>query len=70
MEFVCNDINGNTKWFYEPDENRYYRKQPDGEVRYSLSAKNLADPNFIIEQGKQPQKSTILLWEHKTRMEA
>jgi hypothetical protein len=65
MEFICNDINGPTKWYYNRDENRYYRMQKDGEVRYFLDAENLADPAKILEQGKQPQESTIKLWEHK-----
>lgn len=65
MEFVCNDINGNTKWYFDRDENRYYRKQQDGEIRYSLSADNLADPKKLEEAGKTPQESTVKLWEHK-----
>ncbi len=65
MEFVCNDINGPSKWYWNADDERYYRTMANGEVRYSLHKDNIADPSKIEEQGKVPQSSTVKLWEHK-----
>ena len=62
MQFVCNDKNGNSKWYYETG--RYFRFMPDGSLRYSLRGENLADPEKIVNEGKQPQTSTIKVFEH------
>lgn len=65
MEFVCNDVNGNTMWYFERETNRYHRFYRNGELRYSIHADNIADPSKIEEKGKTPQESTMKLWEHK-----
>lgn len=65
MEFVCNDVNGNTVWYFDKETSRYFRFYHNGELRYSLHSDNIADPSKIEDKGKTPQASTIKLWEHK-----
>lgn len=61
-EFICNDENGPSKWYYK--DGRYYRVMSSGELRYSLEGKNLANPALIEAKGKQPQGSTFAVWNH------
>lgn len=60
MDFVCNDINGPSKWYF--DEGKYYRIMANGEQRYFLDGDNLADPADIEAKGKTPQDSTVKLF--------
>jgi len=62
MDFICNDINGPSKWYYE--DGKYHRVMPDGSLRYTLEGKLLANPADIEAQGKAPQASTIAVFNH------
>lgn len=62
-EFVCNDVNGNTQWFFNKETKDYYRVYKDGNYT-SLGGQYLADPASIEERGKNPQASTVALWNH------
>jgi len=62
MEFVCNDINGPSKWFY--GNGYYFRFMADGSLRYALAGDDLADPAKIEAEGKMPQTSTVKIFEH------
>lgn len=60
-EFVCNDINGNSKWYFK--DATYFRMYSNGDYTY-LGGKYLADPEAIEAKGKTPQSATIALWNH------
>lgn len=60
-EFVCNDINGNSQWYYK--DATYYRVYPNGDYTY-LGGKYLANPIEIEARGRTPQMASMKLWEH------
>lgn len=62
MKFICNDINGPSKWYYDDTDKMYCRRTPSGEELVRLKGEYLTNPEMI--KGREPQPAIIKLWEH------
>ena len=78
LVFVTKDVNGPSDWFYDALEQKYWRKDGDGNFMARVSGKYLPDPDKLWadklsrfqnpsqdeKDALKPQQATFTLWEH------
>lgn len=57
MEFVCQDINGNSTWFYDSETQSYHRRMENGDVRV-IKGQYLPDPYLLSDSRKMIVRQT------------
>lgn len=74
MEFVCPDANSH--WYYNKEDDKYYRFYPATKECSRISAKNLPDPHILLASrikavggaAQSPSDASYALWEHKNTL--
>lgn len=79
LSYVCDDVNGDTRWMYDPAAQTYVRYRRDKAVAGVIAGQYLPDPmviwqqrcaNYQVEMGSpesdviKPQQATFALWNH------